>query len=216
MSSYKHIVLATFNTHKTKEFKNIIGADYVVEDLSELGIDCEPPEEDGDTFSDNAKIKALACQKLIRKKYPTSWIIADDSGIVVEALNGEPGIYSSRYAGENATMEDNRDKLLLELKKVEADNKSTNRNAEFNCTLCCISETEEIFFFEGKIEGTIAYKDMGVCGFGYDNIFIPKGYEQTFSILTQKAKDNISHRKQAIEKLKKSLDGSTPIYCKSL
>src|SRR6476659_7112535 len=164
--------------------------------------DTEVPEirENGTSFEENAKLKALAASR-----HMPALVIADDSGLEVDALGGAPGIYSARYAGANATDRDKIEKLLRELARVRATD--DGRRARFRCVVALARNGDLLGIFEGKIEGKISDTARGDSGFGYDPIFIPDGFEQTFGELPEEVKNTISHRLKAIsgvaEKLKR-------------
>ncbi len=187
------ILAATKNSGKVKELKEFL-ADLPLQlrSLNEFSnvIDVE---ETGATFSENAVLKA--------KSYALQtglWALADDSGLEVAALNGAPGIFSARYGGENSTDEDKITKLLEELNKT----RDEKRRARFICAMAISNDKGEIkFLAEGICDGTIALTPIGIYGFGYDPVFIPEGFEQTFGELSNKKKMKISHRAQAIKKL---------------
>ena len=184
--------------HKTREIQNILGPEFIVRDLA----DTEVPEirENGTSFEENAKLKALAASSQL-----PGLVIADDSGLEVNALGGAPGIYSARYAGANATNSEKIDKLLRELVRVRVTDHG--RRARFRCVVALARNGDLLGIFEGKIEGKISDTARGDSGFGYDPIFIPDGFEQTFGELPEEVKNTISHRAKAIsgvaEKLKR-------------
>ena len=164
--------------------------------VRDLGAHPEVPEirESGTSFEENAKLKAVAGSRQL-----PALVIGDDSGMEVEALGGAPGIYSARYAGANATDRDKIDKLLRELERVRAtDNR---RRARFRCFVALARDGDLLETFEGIVEGRIADKARGDSGFGYDPIFIPVGFEQTFGELATELKNTISHRAKAIRAL---------------
>jgi XTP/dITP diphosphohydrolase len=150
--------------------------------------------ESGSSFEENAKLKALASSKQL-----AALVIADDSGLEVDALGGAPGIYSARYAGANATERDKIEKLLGELSRIRADDDP--RRARFRCVVALARNGSFLGTFEGIVEGRIADKPRGEGGFGYDPIFIPDGFEQTFGGLPAEVKNTISHRAKAIRAL---------------
>lgn len=198
------ILVATNNAGKIKELNEFL-ADLPIElfGLKHFENTFEPAET-GATFADNAILKAnsYALQTGFRA-------LSDDSGLEVEALNGAPGVFSARYAGENATDAERIFKLLDEL--AATDNKS--RRARFVCAMAIADETGEIkFLAEGTCEGKIALKPRGANGFGYDPIFVPDGYEQTFGELSSAIKGKISHRAQAIGKIMRFLRSFTQFY----
>ena len=187
------LVVATRNTHKTREIQHILGPDFRVRDL---GAHPEVKEivESGISFEENAKLKALTASKQL-----PALVIADDSGLEVDALDGAPGIYSARYAGTNATDTDKIDKLLRELVRVRAT--EDGRRARFRCLVAIARNGNLIGTFEGIVEGRIADNVRGVLGFGYDPIFVPDGFEQTFGELPVEVKNAISHRAKAVRAL---------------
>ena len=189
------IVLATKNQGKLKEMKNML-SDFPVDFL---GLDAFGPipdvVEDGDTFDDNAYKKASFTARVLG--YP---VIADDSGLVVEALDGAPGVYSARYAGENATDEDNNRKLLSEL-----DGKS-NRAAAFECVISIAVPTGPALTYEGRCEGRIAEEPSGSNGFGYDPLFVCSEHGKHFAELSMAEKNSVSHRGKALNQMAREFD----------
>ena len=187
------LVVATRNRHKTREIQPILGPEFSVRDL---GAHPEVSEirESGTSFEENAKLKALAASKQL-----PALVIADDSGLEVDALGGAPGIYSARYAGANATDRDKIDKLLRELARVRAT--EDGRRARFRCVVALARNGNLLGTFEGIAEGSIADEARGDSGFGYDPIFIPEGLKQTFGELPTEVKNTISHRAKAIRAL---------------
>ncbi len=187
------LVVATRNGHKTREIQLILGPEFSVRDL---GAHPEVSEirESGTSFEENAKLKALAASKQL-----PALVIADDSGLEVDALGGAPGIYSARYAGANATEKDKIDKLLRELARVRAI--ENGRRARFRCVVVLARNGNLLGTFEGIVEGSIADEARGDSGFGYDPIFIPEGLKQTFGELPTEVKNTISHRAKAIRAL---------------
>ena len=184
------LVIATRNTHKSREIQHILGSNFRVHDLT------AHPEvseilESGISFEENARVKALAASNQL-----PDLVIADDSGLEVDALGGAPGIYSARYAGATATDTDKIHKLLHELERVHAtDNR---RRARFRCVVALARNSTLLGTFEGAVQGMIAKDVRGDSGFGYDPIFIPEGFERTFGELPAEVKNRISHRAQAI------------------
>lgn len=188
-----HIVFASANKNKIQEISALIPSNYKLVSLEDIGITEDIPET-GLTIKDNSEIKArYVAEVLIKKKLPWA-VIADDSGLEVEALNGEPGVYSARYAGIQKNDTANNKKLLDELAKY------TNRKAIFVTTITLILNNQ-IFFFNGEINGTIALEPKGTKGFGYDPLFIPQGYQSTFAELEKDVKNKISHRAIALNKV---------------
>lgn len=191
------LIVATHNSHKTEEIR-IILADHFdhITDLTTQG-DHPAPEESGSTFEANARIKALDAST----RFPEATIIADDSGLEVDALNNFPGVYSARYAGPKATDRDNRLKLLQEMEGV------TERGARFVCVIVLARAGEVLATFEGTCEGHIAEEQTGQSGFGYDTLFVPEGYYESFGLLRGEIKNTVSHRAKALEKLKAHIKG---------
>ena len=187
------LLVATHNAHKTGEIRAILGAYFdEITDLTSIP-GMEPPVEDGDTFAANSVIKALAASK----ERPDALIVADDSGLEVDALGGAPGIYSSRYAGEDATDATNCEKLIEELAKPG--HSEVSRAARFRCVVTVARAGKVEAHFYGAVEGLIADAITGEGGFGYDPIFIPEGYEQSFGQLSEEIKNVMSHRGRALE-----------------
>lgn len=189
------LVIATNNKGKINDFK-VIFPEYNVIGISELISDFDV-EETGTTFEENAKLKSEAAAKALGKR-----VIADDSGLTVDALNGEPGIYSARYAGEDKDDNANIEKLLEKLK-----GNSRHRTAEFVCVISMSAPGEETVTFEGIVSGVITMEKLGEHGFGYDPIFYVPRMHKTMAQLTDQEKGEISHRRQAIDKLKAYLKG---------
>lgn len=193
-------LIATNNANKLAEIKHILaplGVDGV--SLSEAGVSSNP-EETGATFEDNARIKAVGGMRATGM--PT---VADDSGLVVDALHGAPGIYSSRYAGEGASDSDRIKKLLYEMRDVPAG----ARTARFVCAVCCVFPDGNIINAQGECKGAIAFEPIGTGGFGYDPIFIENTTGKSFASLVGEEKDRLSHRGKALSafvtKLKKRI-----------
>ncbi len=182
------ILLASNNQGKIAEIKALL-PQYEVFGLKDIGVDIDVVE-DKDSFEGNALKKAQE----IGAAYPEYWVLADDSGLCCDELDGAPGIYSARYAGENANSEDNMAKLLNELGGNE------NRSAYFICVLAFYRKGLS-YLFDGKVHGTIALAKSGNKGFGYDPLFIPEGYTETFADLPSTVKKEVSHRAKALEKL---------------
>lgn len=189
------IVFATNNRHKLDEISCILGNKFEVLSLADIGCHDDIPE-DADTLEENAMIKA----RYIWDHYHMN-VFADDTGLEVEALDGRPGVHSARYAeGTDHDSEANMKKLLGELAE------NNNRNARFRTVIALLLENGEgnapdAFEFEGIVEGTIARERRGKEGFGYDPIFVPKGYDESFAQLGIEVKNKISHRARAVAKL---------------
>ena len=189
----KHrIVVASNNKHKIEEIKSILANRYDLMSMEEIGF-MEDIVEDADTFVGNALIKA----RTIHQKFNCN-CLADDSGLVIEALNNEPGVYSARYAGEPVNHDNNIEKVLLKMKGVE------NRKAKFVTVIALILNNEE-FIFEGEVQGNIRLERSGNKGFGYDPIFEPLGYTITFAEMEEAEKNNISHRARALSTMEIAL-----------
>ncbi len=186
------IVIASGNKKKAMELAALLGEGWVVRTLQEIGFE-EEIIEDGPTFEANARIKARA----VAGRCP-GWLLADDSGLEVDALNGAPGVFSARYAGEPSNDLKNVEKLLHELDGVPA----SERGARFRCVLVLFRDGIEAGVFDGTCEGRIAFMPEGDSGFGYDPVFIPQGYERTFACMNAAEKGRFSHRGQAMAKLK--------------
>lgn len=189
----KQILIATKNTGKAKEFKAFFSG-YAIKAHSLLDLEKQLPDikETGNTFKENAKIKAEQIADVL--SIP---VLADDSGLMIDHLDGRPGIYSARYAGENKDDEANMDKVLDELRSVP----EKNRTARFICVLAVAIPGGKTIFRTGYCEGNIALSKKGTNGFGYDPIFIPEGYHVTMAELSSEEKNQISHRKDAIRQL---------------
>lgn len=193
----KTLIISTDNKHKIMEIKDIL-KDMPINILSktEAGFAGIEVIEDGKTLEENAVKKALEIAK-----ETDSIVIADDTGLFVDKLNGEPGIYSSRYAGENATYEDNNRKLLKELEGVPLE----ERKAKFKTVIAIITENKDVKLVTGECSGKIAFELKGNKDFGYDPLFIVDGYNKTFGELGEDIKNTISHRARALQKLKEEL-----------
>lgn len=179
------LLFATGNIDKLKQVELMIDN---LKSPKDFDLDDIEVVEDGKSLKENAYKKAKTYFDLA--KVPT---ISDDTGLFVEALDNRPGIYAHRYAGENATYKDNRDKLLSELKDKD------NRDAYFKTLVCYIDENGKDYYFEGILEGTITKEEIGQFEFGYDQIFLPKGSDRTLGQMTEKEINQISHRSKAIE-----------------
>ena len=184
----KALIFATNNQHKVEEIKLVIGSKFLVKTLKEAGIDIDIPEP-YETLQENASTKSATIFKLTQEN-----CFSEDTGLEVEALNGEPGVKSARYAGDGKNFQDNVDKLLLNLTNI------TNRKAHFRTVISLILNQQE-YFFEGICEGTILTEQKGTSGFGYDPIFIPTGSSKTFAEMSLEEKNIFSHRKKATQQL---------------
>lgn len=186
----KKIILATHNQGKVNEFKSLLEEiNFDVLSKSDLGIKIDP-EENGETLEDNALIKAKAIYDDVK-----NYTLADDTGLFVEGLNNLPGVHTARYAGENCSDEDNRKKLLKEMKNMK------NRKAYFKTVIALIDNKGKTYYAEGICKGKISEKEIGEEGFGFDKLFIPDGYSQTFAQMADGEKNKISHRGKALKSL---------------
>jgi XTP/dITP diphosphohydrolase len=195
----RQLLLATRNPHKTREFAEILGEEFVVRDLAE---EPELPvtQETGATLEENAILKAVEASQHFADD-----VVGDDSGLEVDALNGAPGVFSARYAGEGATDRQNIAKLLAEL----ASSGAAPHTARFRCVLALARRGKVLGIFEGAVEGIIVPVPRGATGFGYDPIFQPQGYDRTFGELSASEKNTMSHRARAIAWLRAALIAET-------
>ena len=192
----KKIVLASNNSHKIKEFKKILNT-YEILSLKDIGFDNEIIE-DGETFFENAYIKAKVVSDFLKENSLDYDVIADDSGLCVPALDGKPGVYSARYAEEHNDKA-NRDKLILDLKDKD------NKEAFFICQIVLLHPDDTYSSCDGKTYGTITFEERGNTDFGYDCIFLSNELGITFGEASEEEKNKVSHRGRAIEKLKSEL-----------
>lgn len=183
----RELVFATNNQHKTEEVRNLLLNEYKVLNLNDIGCTTDIPET-GDTFAENATLKS----RYVADHYQMD-CFGDDSGLEIEALNQEPGIFSARYSG----VRDDQENLRLVLSKMEG---QSNRKARFR-TVISLIKGGEVFLFEGVVNGTIRKIPTGEKGFGYDPIFEPAGYDHTFAEMSMEQKNQISHRALAMNKL---------------
>jgi len=207
------LLLATRNAHKTREFRELLGHDFEVIDLRsfpEIAIS----EETGQTFEENARLKAIAASQdrpAFANRQSGSdlrcgrhlLVIADDSGLEVDALAGAPGIHSARYAGENASDVENIDKLLRELRARNV--AGEKRSARFRCVIALAQNGKLRGAFEGVVEGTVVDPPRGNGGFGYDPVFQPDGFKETFAEMAPELKNKISHRAKAIAAVREAI-----------
>ena len=168
----QRLIIATHNAHKTREFAQLLGEEFKVVDLS-AHPEIPSQAEDGQTFAENATAKAINASKNV-----SGLVIADDSGLEVHALGGAPGIFSARYAGDNAEDGQNVEKLLRELAALSP---TPSRRARFRCVLAIARRGELIDTVEGSVEGNITEEPRGADGFGYDPVFVPAGFDHTFA-----------------------------------
>ncbi|MDB6174698.1 MAG: Ham1 family protein [Chthoniobacteraceae bacterium] len=194
------LLIATHNSHKTGEIQAMLGERFLVSDLNahpELPV----PEETGATFEENAIIKATAAARVFE------WLVlSDDSGLEVDALDGAPGVRSARYAGEQANDAENRARLLSDLDSAAARGKQ--RSARFRCVMALFENNRLLGTFNGAVEGVIINQERGSGGFGYDSLFVPAGYCETFGQLPAEEKNQLSHRARALEQVKAFLQNA--------
>ena len=192
------MIAATQNKGKLKELRQITekyGQELV--SMADIGLGDLDIEENGETFAENSYIKASTVTKLTGKP-----CIADDSGLCVDALDGAPGIHSARYSGEHGNDQANRTKLLADLKDVP----EGERTAHFTCCITLCWPEGETLVAEGICPGRIAFEERGEGGFGYDRVFLPDGYEETFAQLGTDVKNKIGHRARALARLEELLN----------
>ncbi len=194
----RRIILSTGNVHKINEIKAILkGMPFVLISKNDLGYEDFDVVEDGETLEENALKKAEELHKLTG-----GIVIADDTGLYVDALNGEPGVYSARYAGQGAAYADNNKLLLSRLKDLPIE----KRTAYFKTVIAVILEDGTKLMAEGICRGYIGLEERGRRGFGYDPLFVPEGKDKTFSEMSEEEKNKISHRSNALKNLKGKLE----------
>lgn len=194
----RKIILSSGNKHKIVEIKDILkDLPFEVISKNDLGYEDFDVDEDGTTLEENAFKKAIELHKLTK-----GIVIADDTGLFVDALDGEPGVYSARYAGEPTSDKNNRELLLKKLQNVPYE----NRTAYFKTVIAIIYEDGSKASAEGKVNGIIGFEEKGQNGFGYDSLFIVENTGKTFAEMTEDEKNKISHRARALQNLKKSLE----------
>jgi XTP/dITP diphosphohydrolase len=185
------LLIATRNLHKTREIGQMLGSGWDVRDLSTLP-HAPKIEETGVTFEENATLKALPISRIF-----TGLVLADDSGLEVEALSGAPGVYSARFAGPNADDAENRFLLIRKLRNFSGQ----EFPARFRCVMVLASQGELLGSFAGTIKGKVILEERGESGFGYDSLFVPQGYTETFGELQAEIKNSLSHRGRALAKV---------------
>ncbi len=197
-----NIIAATFNDGKLKEIKQILNSINIIS-LKDLGFN-KPLIENGKTFYENALIKAEIIHDYYKIKYQYAYVLSDDSGLEITALNGKPGVYSARYAGENSTQEMLIEKVLNEMKNIP----SERREARFVCSMVLFPPERKIYHSEGFCEGKISEVPKGTNGFGYDPIFLLKEYHynKTMAEISDQEKNKLSHRKKALDGIKKIIN----------
>lgn len=194
----KKLIVASNNEHKIKEIKEMLSQfPFEVLSLEEAYINIDV-EETGSTFMENAEIKAVEIFKIANG----NMVLADDSGLEVESLNGDPGVFSARFAGEHGNTKANNEKLLYLLEGADEE----RRKAKFICAMVLIVNEDKIVKVQGEAEGIITAEFRGEEGFGYDPLFFVKEFKKTFAQMSSKEKNSISHRGRALNKLKKELE----------
>lgn len=198
----KRLIIASNNNGKIKEIKRVLkGLPFEVLSLKDIGLDIDV-EEDGITFEENAKKKSKEiCKELIKRSENNFVVMSDDSGLEVDYLNGEPGVYSARYSGEHGNDKKNNEKLLLKLKDVSYE----NRKAKFVCQLALIDENNVYKGVTGIVQGYILEEERGEEGFGYDPLFFYEPLNKTFGEATMEEKNAISHRGMALREVSEIL-----------
>jgi len=189
MSELPRLIVATRNTHKAGEIRAMIGDRFQVLDVTNFP-ECPLIEETGTTFLENARLKAEGISRLL-----DGWVLSDDSGLEVDALDGAPGVWSSSFGGEEGNHARNNQRLIAEM-----DGKA-DRRARFRCTMVLARDGAECAHFSGTVEGRIIDSPRGAEGFGYDPLFIPDGWNETFAELGDEVKNTLSHRSRALEKV---------------
>jgi len=184
----QRLIVATNNSHKASEIKEMLkDLSFEVLSLADIGIDIDV-EESGSTYAENALLKAMALRELT-----DGWIMADDSGLEIDALDRAPGIYSARYLGEDTPYMIKNSMILDKLEDV------SDRSARFVCSIALVFDDGSYWITVNKCEGSISSEIQGSNGFGYDPIFIPQGYSDTFGVLEEQIKNTISHRAKALQ-----------------
>ena len=187
------LIIASKNVHKIREFRSMLKLFPKLDLLSLIDFPFYTPQEEiGTSFIENSTTKAMRAATQLN-----AWVIADDSGLVVPALNGEPGVFSHRYAGDNATDKKKKKKLLNSMQHLQ----DPLRHAYFECVISLASPEGLKKTTIGKVEGVILEKEKGSLGFGYDSIFMKHEYGKTFAQLEETTKNKISHRRKALDKL---------------
>jgi XTP/dITP diphosphohydrolase len=185
------LLMATRNVHKTREIGQMLGPGWTVRDLTSLP-HAPALEETGATFEENATLKAIAISRIF-----TGLVLADDSGLEVDALGGAPGVHSARFAGPNAADGDNRALLIQRLRDLGGH----EFPARFRCVMVLASQGELVGSFSGVVNGHVILEERGTGGFGYDSLFVPLGYAETFGEIQPEIKNSLSHRGRALAKV---------------
>lgn len=175
----------------------MLGKEWQVDDLS-THPQLAAPEEDGATFAENARIKALAASRAL----PGVMVLSDDSGLEVDALEGAPGVRSARYAGPAATDADNRERLKRELSALAGRGLGHPITARFRCSMCLARDGAPLAECDGAVEGRVLLQEDGTGGFGYDPLFVPDGFDRSFGVLPAETKNQLSHRARALVKVR--------------
>lgn len=194
MQPLPRLIIATRNAHKTGEIRTMIGDRFEVLDATSFP-DFPEIEETGTTFLENARLKAEGISRCIE-----GWVLSDDSGLEVDALDGAPGVWSSSYGGEEGNHAKNNTRVLAELVGKE------DRRARFRCTMVLARGGAEQASFSGTVEGHLVESPHGAGGFGYDPLFVPDGHERTFAELGDTIKNSLSHRARALQQVVAFLD----------
>ena len=194
MPNPPRLIIATRNAHKTEEIRDILGEHFDICDVTAF-TDLPEIRETGSSFLENARLKALGISRLV-----DDWVLADDSGLEVDALDGAPGVWSSSFGGEEGNHAKNNQRLLAEMSGKKT------RTARFLCTLVLAKNGTEISHYHGSVEGVITESPSGSGGFGYDPVFIPTGYSQTLADLGKEIKSQLSHRAKAIQSFVSSVN----------
>ncbi|MCE9518150.1 MAG: non-canonical purine NTP pyrophosphatase [Verrucomicrobia bacterium] len=190
------LFVATGNRHKTKEIRAMLGDGWKIEDLSSHP-HLPQPEETGAIFAENAAIKAVAASQAL----PGMLVLSDDSGLEVDALGGAPGVISARYAGVGAGDADNRNKLKDELAQLSRQGAAQPFTGRFRCCMCLARDGAVLGVFDGAVEGRLLLEEEGAGGFGYDVLFVPDGFNNSFGTLPAETKNQLSHRARALAKV---------------
>lgn len=186
----RRLLIATKNAHKTAEIRAMLGADWEVNDLTSHP-EIPAPEETGTTFAENARIKAEAASRVF-----AGLVLSDDSGLEVDALDGDPGVQSALYAGTHGDDAGNRARLMSELRACGV---PQPWRARFRCAMAVAENGRTVAEFDGRVEGRVIAEERGIGGFGYDVLFVPEGHEGTFGELPAEVKNQLSHRARAME-----------------